>query len=421
MLKGRITLLLATFACLLISSLADGSNWTRFRGPNGTGIADDKDIPVRWDMEKNILWKVALPGLGNSSPVIWNDRLFVQAASQDGAERLLMCIHVKDGSTVWKRSIPSKAGSAKGKKLIHGNNTYASSSPAIDAERVYVVLWDNVDLHLHAYTHAGDLVWSKNLGTFTSQHGAGASPIVVEDKVIFANDQDGKAILLCYDAKTGKEVWHADRPANRACYSAPLVRDLPGGRKELLVLSTTAITGYNPHDGTKLWNYKIKFPNKDLRTTASPVYANGVLLACSGDGDGSRHAVAVQLDPMPKMLWENRKDFPYVPTPLAVGDHLYFVNDNKGGFAGCYDAKTGTRLWFERLGVEFNSSPVLIDGKIFAIDEGGDVYVFEANPTKLNVLAKNSLNEVVRSSPAVADNRLYIRGQKHLFCIGQAK
>src|SRR5262249_23639454 len=152
----------------------------------------------------------------------------------------------------WKRSIPSKPGTNK-KGLIHANNTYASSSPAVDAERVYVVYWDNVNLHLHAYTHAGEPVWSKDLGKFVSQHGAGASPIVFEDKVIFVNDQDGKAVLLCYDAKTGKELWHADRPAFRACYSTPLVRDLPGGKKELVIVSTMGITGYDPQLGTRNW------------------------------------------------------------------------------------------------------------------------------------------------------------------------
>jgi outer membrane protein assembly factor BamB len=421
MLKGRITLPLVLLACLLTSSLVDGSNWTRFRGPNGTGIADDKDIPVRWDLEKNLLWKVPLPGLGHSSPVVWGDRVFVQAASKDTSERQLLCINARDGSTLWKRSIASKAVKNKGKTLIHANNSYASSSPAVDAERVYTVFWDNANLYLHAFTHAGEPVWSKDLGSFTSQHGAGASPIVFEDKVIFVDDQDGKAAVFCFDAKTGNEAWHADRPAFRACYSSPLIRDLPDGKKELVIVSTKGITGYDPHTGDKHWNYVWKFYAEELRTTSSPVMANGgVLLATSGDGGGPRHAIALQLGATPKMLWENRKDFPYVPSALAVGDYFFFVNDSKGGsFAGCYEARTGKRLWLERLGASFHSSPVMIDGKIYAIDEVGDVYVFEANPGRLNLLAKNSLNEQVRSTPAVADNRLYIRGQQHLFCIGK--
>jgi outer membrane protein assembly factor BamB len=413
MLKGRIAVLLFV-ACLMTISPAGASNWTRFRGPNGTGIADDKDIPVAWDFSKHLLWKVALPGLGNSSPVIWNDRLFVQTSSKDGSERSLLCINVKNGATVWQ------AKTAAAKATIHAKNSYASSSPAVDRERVYAVFWDGDHLLIKAYTHSGDKVWSKDLGKYASQHGAGASPVVFEDKVIYFNDQDDKAELLCFNAKTGTIVWHVDRPAFRACYSSPVFRDLPNGQKELIVASTKGITGYDPHKGTQHWNWEWKFYTKmDLRTTGSPIYAHGMLFACSGDGGGPRHMVAVDLGETPKLAWENRKDFPYVPTPVAVGDHLYFVNDK--GFAGCYEAKTGKQMWFTRLMGDCTASPIVIDGKVYAIDEDGEAFVFEANPTKLNVLAKNSLGETDRATPAVADNRLFIRGQQHLFCIGKAK
>jgi outer membrane protein assembly factor BamB len=311
----------------------------------------------------------------------------------------------------------AKAHGAKTK--IHPKNTLASSSPTVDAERVYVTFWDGNNLAMKAYTHDGKPVWTRNLGSYTGEHGAGNSPIVYEDKIIFANDQDGKAVLLCLDVKTGNEVWHADRPAYRACYSSPLIRELPGGGKELVVVSTMGITGYDPHQGTKHWNWEWKFYTKKglLRTTSSPVFAHGILFACSGDGGGDRHMVAVGLGETPKLAWENRKDFPYVPTMVAVGDYLYFVNDK--GFAGCFDARTGKRLWLERLGGDCMASQVVIDGKIFAANDDGDVFVFEATPTKLNVLAKNSLGEMIRATPAVADNRLFIRGQQHLFCIGK--
>jgi outer membrane protein assembly factor BamB len=417
--KGRIALPLATFTLLLFSALADGADWTRFRGPNGTGVAADKDIPVRWDLEKDLVWKVPMPGPGNSSPVIWGDRLFVQSPNKDGSQRQLLCLSVKDGSTLWSRGIPARVSTKGGKKLVHPKNTLCSSSPAVDAERVYVVLWDNNNLYLQVYTHAGEPVWAKDLGTYTSEHGPGASPIVFEGKVYFNNDQDGKAVLLCFDAKTGDEVWHADRAAFRACYSSPFFRDLPGGKKELILVSTTAVTGYDPDKGTKHWSWQWKFAGKGLRTTASPLYADGVLLCFSGDGGGDRYSVALQLGETPKMLWENRKELPYVPTPVLAGNYLYLANDK--GFAGCYDIKSGKKMWFERLADEFTASLVLIDGKVYAIDEQGDVFVFEANPAKLNVLAKNSLNEIVRATPAVADNRLFIRGHKNLYCIGKAK
>jgi outer membrane protein assembly factor BamB len=411
MLKGRIVAIIVT-ACLLSLSFADASDWTRFRGPNGTGIAKDKDIPVTWDMSKHLLWKVALPGLGNSSPVIWNDRLFVQSA-RDVNERLLLCIDTNNGSTLWQAKVPGI------KATRHAKNTFASATPAVDSERVYAVFWDGKNQFMKAYTHDGKSVWSKDLGSYISQHGAGNSPIVYQDKIIFVNDQDDKAEIMCLEASTGNYVWRADRPAFRACYSTPFIREL-GRADELVVVSTMGITGYNPNNGNKNWNYEWKFFAKmPLRTTSSAILAHGLLFACSGDGGGDRHMIAVDLNGIPKLAWENRKDFPYVPCCVVVGEHIYFVNDK--GFAGCYQAKTGKQRWLTRVGGECVSSPVVIDGKIYVGNDDGDVLVLEASPAKLNVLARNSLGEMIRATPAVADNRLYIRGQNHLFCIGKAK
>jgi outer membrane protein assembly factor BamB len=420
--QGRFTLFAA--ACLALTASAAVADWTRFRGPNGSGVAegDVKDIPVKWT-DKNILWKVPIPGVGHSSPILWKDQLYVQTASKDGSERSLVCIDIKDGSTKWSRPMPYKAAKAnlkKGEKLINALNSYASSSCAVDADHVYTVFWDNVKLYLHAYTHKGDPVWSKDLGTFTSQHGPGASPVVVGDKVIFANDQDGKAVLLAFDARTGKLAWSKDRPAYRACYSAPLVRERPDGKGlELIVVSSMGVTGYDPDTGDKHWNWEWKFAAKPLRTAGTPVLANGMLFASSGDSEnGPRHAVAVKLDATPTLAWENRKEFPYVPSLLVHGKYVYFVND--AGRAGCFDAETGKRIWYESLDGRFYSSPILIDGKIYAANTDGDVFVLAASPT-FQLLAKNSLDEPIEATPAVADNRLYIRGANHLWCIGKAK
>jgi outer membrane protein assembly factor BamB len=415
---GRRSLMLLVTACFAATVLsAAASDWTRFRGPNGTGIAADKDIPVEWTA-KNILWKVGLPGIGNSSPIVWKDHLYVQTATEDAKERLLLCLSAKDGSILWKQSVPGKAVNGKGMKVkIHKKSSYASSSAGVDSDRVYVVFWDNVDQIMNAYTHAGQPLWSKNLGAFSSQHGAGASPIPIGDKVYFADDTDDKAVLFCLDAKTGDKVWSQDRQHFRACYSAPFVRELPGGARELLVLSTMGITAYDPDNGTKRWSWDWNFGGKmPLRTTASPILSDDIVVACSGDGEGPRHMVAVKLGTKPAKLWGNLKDFPYVPTPLAWGKHLYFVNDK--GFAGCYETETGKKLWLERLDGDFTASPVLIDGKMYAINEDGEVFVIAAAPT-YQLPARNSLAEGVRATPAVADNRLYIRGQTHLFCIGK--
>jgi outer membrane protein assembly factor BamB len=400
---------------LLTITAVDAANWPRFRGPNGTGVAADKDIPVKWDEQSGILWKVALPGRGNSSPIVWGKRLFAQTASKDGKERMLLCIDVTDGKTLWSRTVPGNMG------RTHLKNTLASSTPATDGQRVYAAFWDGKDVAMTAYDFDGNLLWRRDLGKFVSQHGAGASPVVYGDKVLFANDQDGLAVLLALDARTGQTAWDVPRKAHRACYSAPFLLEEPGSPPEIVVAGTGGITGYNPDTGKVNWHWNWVFDRMALRATGSPIFAHGMIFACTGDGDGSRHMVAVRLErngsgTHPILAWQNKRAFPYVPTLLTHGEHLYFVNDK--GIAACYVAKTGELVWSERLEGTLTSSPILIDGKIYAAMEDGDVYVLAAEPT-FRVLAKNSLGEPVIATPAVADHRLFIRGQEHLFCIGK--
>jgi outer membrane protein assembly factor BamB len=412
---GRVRLLLVVTVCFAMTVLsAAAADWTRFRGPNGSGIADDMDIPIKWNAQ-NMLWKAPMPGPGNSSPIVWKEHVYVQSASKDGKERLVICLDVQDGRALWSRSV-----GGKGKKAtIHAKNTYASASPGVDAERVYVVFWDNVDQYLNAYTHDGEPLWSRNLGPFQSQHGAGASPIPQGGKVYFTLDSDSRAVLYCLDGKTGSTIWSQDRPHFRACYSSPIFHELPDKSHELIVVSTMGITGYDPDKGTKRWNWDWKPIDKPLRTTSSPVLANGILVATGGDSPaGPRHAVAVKLGANPTKVWEGTKDMPYVPSMLAWGNYVYFVND--AGFAGCLEAATGKKIWYHRLAGEFSSSPILVNGKIYAVNEDGTVFVMTAAPT-YQLLATNTVDETVRGTPAVADHRLFIRGQDHLFCIGKGR
>ncbi len=416
---------------LALAGLAGADNWERFRGPNGTGTVDDKNIPLTFGTDENVLWKVALPGAGNSSPIVWGKRLFLQSASKDGKQRTLLCLDTTDGKILWQRSIPGVH------VTIRADSSLASSTPTTDGEAVYVSFWDGRDILLSAYDFQGEKLWSKNLGPFNSQHGAGTSPILYKDKVILANEMDREdfntkvpnarpSLVVALNKRTGHLVWETPRPAERACYSAPFLLHKPGEREpELVITSTTAITAYNPDTGSPIWELKgwqgnaVKAP---LRTVASATLAGDILAVCSG-GDAGRFALGVALpgagtNESPKRLWDNRKDFPYVPSPVARGEHIYFVNDS--GYAGCYHVRTGKRVWFERLadGV-FTASPLLIDGKIYAASAAGDVYVFAAEPS-FQLLARNDLGESIRATAAVAGGRLYIRSERHLYCIGNS-
>jgi outer membrane protein assembly factor BamB len=420
---------------LLSLSLAAGAaEWSRFRGPNGTGASDDKDVPVEWNDKQNIRWKIAIPGKGHSSPVVWGNRLFLQTAAKDGKDRSLLCVDTDKGEILWSKGIPGNPSS------MHKLNSLASSTPATDGERVYCLFWDAKDLLLYAYDFKGEVVWKRgdaadkdrsDLGVHEakatggqSQHGAGGSPIVYDGKVFFANDKDGASELLAFDAKTGKTLWKADRKPFRICYSVPFVLEKKDAESELIVGSTAGITGYDPKNGHENWNFSWSFKKtKPLRTIGSPIAHQGLVFQNSGDGDGSRDLIAVKLGGKgdvsgTNLAWE-KSGFPYVPTLLGFGDYLFAVTD-KPGTACCYLAKTGTEVWQERLGSTFTASPILIDGKIYIVDDDGDVFVLEAGP-KFKQLARNSLGEGVSATPAVANNCLYIRGNEHLFCIGKPK
>ncbi len=394
------------------------SNWPRFKGPNGTGISEDKGVPIQWTAKNGVLWRRAIPGKGNSSPVVWENRVFVQSASADGKERLLLCLNASDGQVLWSRSVPGFVA------RTHPKNTLASSTPATDGEKVYAMFWDGRDISIFAYDFQGNLVWKRTLSAYVTEqgHGPGASPIVYDGKVFFANHQDGSALLFALEAKSGKIAWEAERPAFLACYSTPFVLEKPGEEAELIVASMAGITGYDPKSGGVNWNWTWSFPETPLRTVGSPVSSQGLVFANSGNGGGGRHIVAVK--PGEKgngtktsKVWDKKRGFPYVPSMLVWKDHLYYVNDQ--GLASCHVAQTGEPVWTDvRLGGTMTASPVLIDGKIYAVNEEGQVYVFEAGP-QFKLLGKSSIGEPVMATPAVATNRLFIRGDKHLFCIGK--
>jgi outer membrane protein assembly factor BamB len=406
---------LAALCLFLIAAASHSANWPRFRGPNGTGIASDKNIPIKWSEKDGILWKKALPGTGNSSPVIWGDRLFIQTATSQ--ERLLLCLNVKDGEIVWQRSMPGVT------TRKHPKNTFASSTPATDGTRVYAVFWNGDKVAMYAYDFKGELAWKRDLdGPFRGRHGVGCSPMVYGDKVFVNNDQTGAAVLIALEAKTGNIAWSVKRKPFRSCYSTPFLLERPNQAAELIVDSTAGITSYNPDTGAENWSWTWSFDNMALRTVGSPVYGQGIIFAGSGDGSGARHMVAVKAGGKgdvteTNLAWERKRDYPYVPSMLIRGEHLYYVNDS--GVAACIVARTGKTVWTETLkGGGVTASPILVDGKIYAANENGDVYVFPA-ATSFKQLAKNSMDEKVMATPAVADNRLFIRGDSHLFCIGK--
>jgi outer membrane protein assembly factor BamB len=396
---------------LLTALPCDGraENWPRFRGENGVGTSELQGVPVTWS-PGDYDWNIELPGVGHSSPVIWEDTLFITSAIDEGAVRYLFCLDADTGQERWSRSVGGNR-SAK-----HAKSSWASSTPATDGERVYVAFADKESYTLAAYDFDGGLVWRQNLGPYESQHGLGVSPIVYEDLVILPNDQRGPSSVMAFDAKTGRIVWSTLRTFREASYATPIVIDLPGRDPQLICASgATGLTSLDPRTGLLNWQTD-PFP---LRTVASPVHEGGVVVMSCGQGGKGTLLVAVEPDgsgdvEQTHVKYRREKLLPYVPTPIGYEGHLYLWGDN--GVVTCTEAATGKDVWVERVGGNYSGSPVCIDGKIYAIDEGGRVVVIKASP-EFELLGETELGDPSHATPAVANGRLYLRTYHRLMAL----
>lgn len=395
-----------------------GQEWTRFRGPNGTGVSAEKGIPTQLT-DAHLAWKVELPGGGHSSPVLWGEKIFVTTGEKGGGISAL-CMDANDGRTLWKKDFPLKPFH------LHKFNTLASATPAVDAERVYLLLNEPERFLLVALDHGGNLIWERDLGRFLSQHGPGISPMVYEGMVIVGKEQGdsnaikenagAKSFILAVNAKDGKTVWETPRETLSVAYSTPCVYERDG--KKALIFNSEAhgIYAVDPADGKVLWEYKKAF---DKRSVSSPVVAGDIILGSCGSGGGGSFVTAVQVSGTEaKLAYNIKRSAPYVPTPVAVGGLAWLWSD--GGVLTCIDVKTGAEKYVERAGGNFFGSPIWVDGRLFAVSTSGELVVVEASDT-FKVLHRYPLGELCHTTPAVARGRMFIRTDTHLWCFGGAK
>jgi outer membrane protein assembly factor BamB len=396
---------------LLSMTRGPAQEWTRFRGPNGSGISTAKTIPTTWT-GKDINWKVSLPGPGHSSPVVWGDQIFVTSGDDQTNRLWVLCLSASQGRILWQKAFPLTH--------YHRNayNSVASSSPAVDEQRVYVA-WNLPERStLLALDHAGNPVWDKDLGPHASQHGGGASPIVCQDQVIIANEHDGESCLISVAAATGQTRWKTPRKTTTAAYSTPCLYQPKTGSPALIFTSQSyGVYGVDPANGTVLWDLADAF---DKRVVSSPVLAAGLIIGACGSGGGGNYLVAVRpgepsAHQKAELAYTIRKSAPYVPTSICVGNLFFLWSDD--GVVSCVQAATGEIKWQERLGKHFFSSPVCVDGRLFCISTTGEVLVLRA-ADRFERLATNPLNETTHSTPAVAGGRMYIHTSKHLISIG---
>ena len=396
------------------TALVNAENWPQFRGPNGAGISTQKGIPIKWTA-KDYAWQVKLPGIGHSSPIVWEDRVIVTSAANKGEKRFIECYRADTGKPLWSEEL---GGNTHHK---HGLNSFASSTPVTDGKMVYVSWGDNDEYFIVAHDFkSGAEKWRTQLKSSVSKHGHGTavSPVLFEDLVIILNEQDtDPGYIAALDKATGKERWKIERKIEIMTYATPIIIEVKGEPQLINSCLDDGLMGINPRNGKVLWNTPCNF---DLRTVAMPVHWKGIVYGSCGGGGKGKLMLAVKVGGKGNVTgthiaWKRQRSLPYVPTPIVYGDHIYMWLDN--GIVICANAKTGEEVWNERVGRgDFSSSPVCIDGKIYCSSRTGEFTVIKASP-KYELLGRSQLGEATHATPAISNGRIFLRGFENLYCL----
>jgi outer membrane protein assembly factor BamB len=400
---------LASIGLVVLSTPSSAEDWPAWRGPRGDGTSLEQSIPTTWSAENNIAWKVEVPGTGHASPIVWGDRIFLASCREATQERLLLCFDRLTGKLLWEQLVLQSPLEDK-----HQLNSFASSTPATDGQRIYVTFLDRAEMVVAAYDFSGHQEWLVRPGGFSSKHGYCSCPVLFENRVIVNGDHDGDAYLVALDRETGKTLWKVDRENKTRSYVTPLIREIDG-RTQMILSGSKCVASYDPHDGSRHWI--IDGPTEQF--VASVVY-NGKLLFLTA-GFPEWHMLAIRPDGHGNVTdthiaWRTQKGAGYVPSPIAAGE--YFLNISDGGVASCFEADTGKRLWMERIGTHFSSSLVSAGGLVYFTSDEGNTTVIRPGPKK-EVVAENKLGEYCYASPAISQGQIYFRGEKHLYAIGK--
>ena len=396
-------------------------NWPQFRGPTHQGRSTETGLPLHWSATSNVVWKTSIPGESWSSPVIWNDRVFLTTATDHGQTCRVLSLEANSGKILWDREVFQQSPRRK-----ESRNTYATPTPATDGERVYACFGDG---SLAALNFAGDIVWTNRDHKFYGQHGLATSPILFRDLLIMARDgsSDGpdkklgwqtpwdQARILALDAKTGKERWQGKRGLSRIAHAVPAIWEHEG-QAEVVSEAGDVVQGFDAQTGERLWSNEVIGEGK----VPSTVLGDGLVFTAGGWG-GKDSIKAFRLGGRGdlkemQLVWEQKKNMPRVPSLLYSKPYLYAITD--GGVASCMKADTGELVWQERVGGNFSASPVAAEGRIYFLGDEGETTVIAAAP-EFNVLAKNPLGEKCQASPAISQKRIFIRTAGNLFCLGQ--
>ena len=397
-------------------------NWPCFRGPIRQGISHEKDIPTKWSQTSNILWKTPIPGVGWSSPVVFDDRVFVTTATNEGASFRLLCLDRLTGTVLWNKQVHRQKPGNKQKF-----NSYATCTPVTDGRYIYVLAFDGT---IAAVSNEGNIIWTHQEFEYYSEHGLAVSPVLYKDLLIVPFDGSStgpdkklgwqkpwdKGLVLAVDKKTGKVRWRGRRGSSRIAHVTPQILS-ENGRDQLISSAGDVVQGFDLNTGRMIWTVA----NSGEGVVPSLVIGDGLIFATSGFGDSAIRAIRTGGKgnvTKTHIAWESTEDVTKVPSMLYLKPFLFLVTET--GVAKCLRASTGQEIWRERLGGKHSASPIWVDGKIYFLSEKGKTTVIRAGG-EFEILSENELNEKCIASPAVSQKQIFIRSEKNIYCIGRSR
>lgn len=411
--RPAVTIAAAVFATLAFQASA-ATPWPEFRGPTGDGVSKERNLPIEWSESRGIAWKTPIPGKAWSSPVIWDGLVWMTNATEDGTRLSAIAVEPAQGTVVQDLTVFEIAKP----QFCHAFNSYASSTPVIEAGRLYVHYGSAGTAAID--TDTGAILWTRQDLPCDHFRGAGSSPILDGDLLVVAFDGFDFQYVVALDKTTGKTVWRTDRnieygttdgDMKKAYATATAIE--AGGRRQLVVPSAGATIAYAPATGRELWRVN----HGGMNASARPLFAHGRVyintagggmgfLAVSPDGEGDVTGS--------KLIWKSSQGSGTRSSQLVLGDRLFLVAN--GGAATVMEAATGKPVWQKRLGGEFSASPILADGRIYVSNQTGDTFVVSSSDP-YDMLATNTLDDGCMASPAVFDGAVYLRTKTHLYKI----
>ena len=440
----RIAILtICIFALVVLATMASQpedfeKNWHHWRGPHATGVAAaDANPPITWSETENVRWKIAIPGVGHATPIIWGDKIFIQTAIEAPAEEKesendnpfsgffggndapkykfdLLAINRSDGSIIWQKTLREIAPH----EGTHGDATYASNSPVTDGEYVYAYFGTR---GLYCVDMMGNVKWEKDVGTMykSNTFGEGSSPVLYDNTLVIVQDHERNSFIIAVDKRTGETLWKTDRN-ERTTWFSPIVVE-HDGKAQVITAGTNRVRSYDLATGKLLWDGDGLTRN----SIPSPVAAKGYVYLMSGFRGNALQAVNLasatgNISGSDAIAWEFNRDTPYVPSPLLYENTIYFLKSNNGVLSA-FNTETG----------EAHYGPVRLKGisgvyasivgtadHIYVAGRQGTVNVIQQGP-EFKILAENKLDEYFNASPAIVGNELYLRGAKYLYCIAE--